>query len=41
MAGGGIGPYGDQCEQVAAAGYEGFALGTSLSLNVAYIRNVA
>ncbi len=31
---GGVGPYGDKCDQVAAAGYEGFALGTSLSLNV-------
>ena len=38
---GGVGPYGDKCEQVAAAGYQGFALGTSLSLNVTYIRIVA
>ena len=34
---GGVGPYGDKCDQVAAAGYEGFALGTSLCLNVAYM----
>ena len=38
---GGVGRYGDRCERVAAAGYEGSALGTSLSLNVAYIHNVA
>jgi cyclohexanone monooxygenase len=31
---GGVGPYGAKCDQVAAAGYEGFALGMSLSLNV-------
>ena len=36
---GGVGPYGDKCAQVAAAGYEGFALGTSLSLDVAYIHS--
>jgi cyclohexanone monooxygenase len=35
---GGVGPYGDKCGQVAAAGYEGFALGTSLSLNVRNIK---
>ena len=37
---GGVGPYGVKCDQVAAAGYEGFALGTSLSLNVAYINSM-
>jgi cyclohexanone monooxygenase len=35
---GGVGPYGEKCDQVAAAGYEGFALGMPLSLNVGLSR---